>query len=366
MTHESLVNEDWTRVIARLGGAARLEASARETKAFVRRREIPDAVALLRLVLAYCLGERGLRSTAAWAASVGLADLSSVALFYRLRQCGDWFAVLVEGLLAAATPNASRGRLIRIIDGTSVSKAGPAARKKSELWRIHSAFDLPCERFGHFELTDQQEGETFDRIPVVKGEIRLADRAYLQPDRIAAVLEAGADVVIRAGWKNARWLDVKGRPLDLMAQLRAAKARGQIDRPIWIKRKGGASLAMRLVAVKKPADAAAEARRKARRDAQRESRAISKKTLEATDWVILVTSLATDEFSTEDVLALYRLRWRIELGFKRLKSLIGLKTPPGTNPRSARPYLLAHLLIILLLEPLVREFEDSPHWAQAA
>jgi DDE family transposase len=366
MTHESLVNEDWMRVVGRLGGAAQLEVSARETRAFVRRREIPDAVTLLRLMLAYCLGERGLRSTAAWAASVGLADLSSVALFYRLRQCGDWFAVLVESLLAAAAPKASRGRLIRIIDATTVPKAGPAARKKSELWRIHSAFDLPCERFGHFELTDQQEGETFDRIPVVEGEIRLADRAYLQPDRIAVVLEAGADVVIRAGWKNARWLDAKGRPLDLIAQLCAAKARGLIDRPIWIKRKGGAPLAMRLVAVRKPADAAAEARRKARRDAQRESRTISKKTLEAADWVILVTSLAPDEFSTEDVLALYRLRWRIELGFKRLKSLIGLKAPPGTDQRSAQPYLLAHLLIILLLEPLVREFEDSPHWAQAA
>ena len=124
---------------------------------------------------------------------------------------------------------------------------------------------------------------------------------------------------------------------------------------------------MRLVAVKKPAGAVAASRRKARRDAQDENRVISKETLEAADWgIILVTSLARDEFSTKDVLALYRLRWRIELGFKRLKSLIGLKTPPGTNPRSARPYLLAHLLIILLLEPLVREFEDSPHWAEAA
>jgi hypothetical protein len=364
MSHESLVNEDWTRVVSRLGGAAELEASARKTKAFVRRREIPDAVALLRLMLAYCLGERGLRSTATWAASVGLADLSSVALFYRLRQCGDWFGVLVDGLLAAATPKASRGRLIRIIDGTTVPKAGPAARKNSELWRIHSAFDLPYERFGHFELTDQREGETFDRIPVVKGEIRIADRAYLQPDRIATVIEAGADVLIRAGWKNARWLDAKGCPLDLMSQLRTA--RGRIDRRIWIKRKGGAALAVRLVAVRKPANAAAEARRKARRDAQDEGRAISKETLEAADWVILVTSLVPDEFSTEDVLALYRLRWRIELGFKRLKSLIRLKTPPGTDPRSAKPYLLAHLLVILLLEPLVREFEDSPRWAEAA
>jgi hypothetical protein len=55
---------------------------------------------------------------------------------------------------------------------------------------------------------------------------------------------------------------------------------------------------------------------------------------------------------------LEKLRW--------LKSLIGLKGPPGTDERSAKPYLLAHLLMILLLEPLVDELEDSPRWGLAA
>jgi len=366
MTHESLCNEDWNGVVARLGGAETLEKSARETKAFLRARAIECAVDLLRLILAYCLGERGLRSTAAWATSVGLVDISNVALLYRLRQCGDWLAMLVGQALAAAAPQASRGRLIRIIDATTVPKAGPAARKKSELWRIHSAFDLPRERFGHFELTDQQEGETLDRIPVLKGEIRLADRAYLQPDRMADVLDAGADFVIRSGWKSARWLNAQGRSIDLIALLRAGSAPGLIDRPIWISRKRGAPLALRLIAIKKPAEAAAAARRKARRNAQREGHQLSKRTLEAADWVILVTSLTPEEFSTADVLALYRLRWRIELAFKRLKSLLGLKGPPGFDERSARPYLLAHLLMILLLEPLIDELEDSPRLAEAA
>lgn len=366
MTHESLCNEDWNSVVTRLGGAETLENGARETKAFLRGRVIDNAVDLLRLILAYCLGEWGLRSTAAWATSVGLVDISNVALLYRLRQCGDWFALLVGQALVAAAPKASRGRLIRIIDATTVPKAGPAARKNSELWRIHSAFDLPRERFGHFELTDQQEGETLDRIPVVKGEIRLGDRAYLQPDRMADVLEAGADFVIRAGWKGARWVDANGDPIDLLATLRKATARGLVDRPIWIKRKGGPLLALRLVAIKKPAQACAAARRKARRDAQREARQLSQKTLEAADWVILVTSLTPEQFTTADVLALYRLRWRIELGFKRLKSLLGLRGPPGVDERSAKPYVLAHLLMILLLEPLIDELEDSPRLAEAA
>jgi len=125
-------------------------------------------------------------------------------------------------------------------------------------------------------------------------------------------------------------------------------------------------LGLRLVAIKKPAQAAEAAKRKARQAARIGRHQISKGTLAAAEWVILVTSLKPDSFLTADVLALYRLRWRIELGFKRLKSLIGLKGPPGTDERSARPYVLAHLLMILLLEPLIDEFEDSPRLPAAA
>jgi hypothetical protein len=363
MVDPSVLSRDWQSIVDRLGGPEVLGTSARETKAFVRARVIASAVDLLRLILAYCLGDRGLRSTAAWATSVGLADVSDVALLYRLRQCGGWLAFLVGQALNAGLPRASRGRLIRLIDATTVPKAGAAARGRNNLWRIHSAFELPSERFGFFELTDQHGGETLDRIPVVRGEIRIADRAYLQPDRMAAVLDAGADILVRAGWKNAGWLDAPGKPLDLLAVFRKASAHGVVDRPVLIARKGQPALSLRLVAIRKPAHATQAAQRKARREAQKGGHQISKGTLVAAGWVILVTSLKPKAFSTADILALYRLRWRIELGFKRLKTLVGLKGPPGIDERSARPYILAHLLFILLLEPIVDELEDSPHWA---
>jgi hypothetical protein len=366
MTHESLVTQDWASIVNRLGGAEVLSVSARETKAFLRPRLIRTATDLLRMIFAYCLGAGGLRSTAAWASAIGLVDLSNVALLYRLRQCGDWLTMLIGRTLASEAPQASRGRLIRIIDATAVPQAGAEAKKRNKLWRVHSAFDLPGERFGFFDLTDQKGGERFDRIPVVKGEIRIGDRAYMQPDRIASVLEDGGDALVRAGWKNARWLDSEGEPFDLIGEFRNMAEQGLIDRPIWIGRKHGAPLALRLVAIKKSPQAAEAARRKARRDAQREGYQLSKAALEAADWVILVTSLTPEEFSTADILALYRLRWRIELGFKRLKSLIGLKGPPGIDERSAKPFVLAHLLLILLLEPLIDELEDSPRWAAAA
>ena len=94
MTLASLMTRDWEEIVNRLGGAAALEAGARGTGALVRARVFKNAVDLLRMILAYCLGDKGLRSTAAWATSIGLVDVSNVALLYRLRRCGDWLAMV--------------------------------------------------------------------------------------------------------------------------------------------------------------------------------------------------------------------------------------------------------------------------------
>lgn len=361
MKRASLLNQDWCDVVDRLGGAEAIEASARASKAFRRARGLPGAVALLRLVLAYCLRQGGLRSTAVWASAIGLADISNVALLNRLRGCGDWLAALVGWLLATQAPAASRGRLVRLIDATAVPKAGVAARRGNGIWRVHSAFDLPAERFAGFAVSEEKGGERLDRIAVEPGEIRIADRAYMQPDRVARVLVAGGDVIVRCGWRNAAWLDATGAPFDLIAALCESAEPGLIDRSIGVRRRGNAPpLRLRLIAVKKSPQAAEAARRTARREAQKGGHQISRASLVAADWLILVTSLPQEAFAAADILALYRLRWRIELAFKRLKSLVGLKGPPGTGARSARPYVLAHLLMILLLEPLVDALEGSP------
>ena len=136
MTHDALVNRDWQNIVDRLGGAEALQASARSAGAFQRARVVANASDLLRLILTYCLGAGGLRSAVAWASAVGLADLSNVALLYRLRQCGDWLSLLIGRVLDAAAPEASRGRLIRIVDATTLPQAGTAAKRRNQVWRI--------------------------------------------------------------------------------------------------------------------------------------------------------------------------------------------------------------------------------------
>lgn len=363
MTHESLLNELWQTALTRLGGTAAIEASAREMGAFLRARGVGCATDLLRLVLAYCLGGMGLRSTSAWAASAGLADLSNVALLKRLRKSGAWMEHLVGTLLVAGAVPAAGGRRIRLLDGTTVPKAGKDSKKNNSLWRLHCTFDLPAERFSFIELTDEKGGERLDRTPFAKGDIAIADRGYLHPDPMAHVLEQGADIIVRAGWKGARWLDGKGKLFDILAALKDAECAGVLDRPIWIARKKATPLALRLIAFRKPPEAAEASRAKARRAAQREGNVISEGTLAAAEWVILVTSLDAKAFPATRIGELYRARWRIEMAFKRLKSLIGLSAPPGEDPEIAKTWILAHLLMVLLLEPHTSAPGISPRMA---
>ena len=361
--HESLLSELWQTVLTRLGGTAAIESSGREMGAFQRARAVDCATDLLRLILAYCLGGVGLRSTSAWAASVGLADLSNVALLKRLRNCGAWMEHLVEQLLRPEMRPATGGRRIRLLDGTTVPKAGKDSRKNSGLWRLHCAFDLPAERFSFIELTDEKGGERLDRMPVMEGDIVIADRGFLHPDPLAHILAQGADLIVRAGWKGARWLDGRGQPFDMLAALTAAESAGVLDCPIGIRRKKAASLSLRLVAFRLPTVKAEEARARARRAAEREGYAVSGGTLAAAGWIILVTSLDASAVSAKEIGELYRARWRIEMAFKRLKSLIGLAAPPNEDPQMAKVWILAHLLMALLLEPHTSAPELSPRMA---
>jgi hypothetical protein len=336
MTHESLLNELWQTALTRLGGMAAVEASAREMRAFSRARGVTRATGLLRLMLAYGLGGMGLRPTSAWAASAGLADLSSVALRMRLRKCGPWMEHRAGPLPGGAAMPAAGSRRIRLPDGTTVPKAGKEAKKNNGLWRLPCAFDLPSERFGFIELTDEMGGERLDRATFANGDIAIADRGFMHPDPLAHVLEQGADIAVRAGWKGARWLGRNGKPFDILAALAAAGRAGVPGRPIWIARKKAPALALRLVGFRKPPEAAGAA--------QREGHAISGGPLAAAEWVILVTSPGAKEFPAARIGELCRARWRIEMAFKRLKSLIGLSAPPGEDPDIAKTWILAHLM----------------------
>jgi len=77
-------------------------------------------------------------------------------------------------------------------------------------------------------------------------------------------------------------------------------------------------------------------------------------------WIL--TTLNSDELPTIGVLALYRLRWQIELLFKRLKSLLHLDTLPSRQGPTAKSWMLARLIAAALAQRLVQPSGPLSPW----
>ncbi|WP_165982913.1 transposase [Dankookia rubra] len=115
--------------------------------------------------------------------------------------------------------------------------------------------------------------------------------------------------------------------------------------------RGKAAFPARLVVLRlAPVAAARETKAQHRRQNRcRSHRPLRPMTVQATGYLMLVTSLPA-EVPAADVLEAYRLRWQVELAFKRIKSLLGIGRLPVRSEALARSWLFAHLIMALLIE----------------
>jgi Transposase DDE domain len=360
MSYSLLEVGGWSRLQTRLGGPRALAASARHHKAFLRARGVPDPGTLVRLAMMYGPGGQSLRLAAALAEAEGLAELSDVALQNRLKKAADWLEALCQDYLhevAAELAPEQTGDVLRLIDASVISGPGGKA------WRLHLCYAPGKARIVQACLTSMQNGERLDRVPIQAGELRAGDRGYPQPDGLRETRDAGADVLVRLTWNSLHLLDSTHRPLDWQRVFRRAQRDGTLDMPVLVSKSRGrfTPLPLRLVMLRKPPQAAMKARVKARRQNQKDSRhRINPLTLAAADFLILLTSLDTKDFPVHRLGGLYRLRWQVELAFKRLKSLLHMDALRAKHPDLARAWLYAHLLFALLVEEAVAELRVRP------
>lgn len=361
----SIQEQDWPGVAGRIGQAIDLETSARAFGVLERKRKIRSGSDLLRLALAYGPGGQSLRQTAAWAELQQVAWLSDVALMYRIRDAADWLGAITGRMLsgreepAPAPASASAlGLRLRVIDGSVISAPGKGPR-----FRLHAVYDLAQERFSGLELTGARKAEALERSAIGPGELVMGDRVYARPGGLHHVAEAGGEYLVRVGSRSLTLALADGRPFDLAQVLDRSDQDGVCDLEILVldgrdhERK---PLAARLVVLKKPPEAASKARKHSLRQSQRGGHANDPLSLRAAEHLMLVTSLGPERASPDQLAGLYRLRWRIELAFKRLKSLLHLDRLPAKDKNLARAWIFAHLIVALLVEDLSPEFRDSP------
>ena len=361
----SVLTDQFSDLLQRLPAGLDLDRLALETKAIQRKRELGDGVSLLRIALARGPGGLSLRQTAAWASMLGIAKLSNPGVKYRLNQATDFLATLVERLLAAKTSGAALcwpDRFLRLADGTSIRQPG----SKGTDWRVHGVFDLGRGGFSHLELTDKHGAETLERGAPLAGEIRLGDRNYARAAvlrRFLAESANTADFIVRVGWNALQLRSQTGELFDLIGYLRdlpADAAAHEVSLHAAAGR-GETALALRLIVLRKPPAATEATRMALRRAAVKKGRQLDPRSLIAAEFMILATSLPSQGYAAPAVLAVYRLRWQIELAFKRLKSLLHIDRLPTWTEKGSRSWLYAHLILALLCDDLSQDFlESSP------
>ena len=109
----------------------------------------------------------------------------------------------------------------------------------------------------------------------------------------------------------------------------------------------------RVCAIRKTEEAIRLAPDGIRKDAARKGRQVHPRTLEFACYVIVFTTFPDAGFPGAEVQEWYRLRWQVELVFKRFKSLAGLGHLPMRDDDSAKAWRCGKLLTALPVEKLI-------------
>ena len=354
--------EDWELLKSFFPGNWR--ALARETGALKGLRKDKSEENLLRVLLLHLGCGHSLRETVLRARRAGLAELSDVALLKRVRKSGEWLRRLcVELFREGERRDLPAGGLeARLMDATTVKEPG----KSGSLWRLHYAVRLPSLSCDFFKLTGTEgpgSGESLTQFPIRAGDLVLADRAYSLAPGIVHVAAAGGYVTVRVNTRALVLATPAGEPLDLLARVGSLRRVDQVGS--WEARaveREGATVLGRVCAVRKSQEAIRQAHRKIHRVASRKGKQVKPETLEFARFVIVFTTFPEAEFSAREVLEWYRVRWQVELVFKRFKSLAQLGHLPKHDADSARAWLYGKLFMALLVEKIIRHAESVSPW----
>jgi hypothetical protein len=352
---KNVIEDDWKYLCQFLPD--NLSELAKTTGAVERWRNLKNGEELLRLILAYAMEDLSLRSTAAWSTQTAL-ELKDTSVLHRLRKAPP----LLERVLAHLLNHRLRaepapGPEFRINDATVLSMPGSEGTD----WRLHAVYDPAHCRLRRVEITDHQGGERLDRDRPQAGDIVCGERGLAHARGIHALSEAGAYVLLRMHWQNIRLLDAQGQPVDMEETLKRADA-GDTGTSVYVPLDGKVPVPARLLVRPLPTQAASRNRQRLRRNAAKKGRTPSATALRLAGYFCVLHTLPEALASDDVVLELYRIRWQIEMFFKRCKSLLHFDQLRAFDPDLVRTYCLAKLIEVALIQCLHEEAMAFSPW----
>jgi Transposase DDE domain len=291
------------------------------TKQSLFERMSPKAVGFLQAVLEALLGTLATAPTSVPAALQGFGR------------------VLVQDSTTLQLPE----KLTRFFPGASNQKGAQGA-----LLKIQACYDLLSQSFVCFSLSSYRRNDQAaspEVLPLVRaGDLILRDLGCFVLEVFQQIALANAFFLSRLRVGVRLWEADGGTPVNLLRRLRSCP--GHFEGQFCL---GKEKLLVRVVAIRMPAQVAAQRRRKARQNRDRRS-APSAQRLALLGWAIFITNVPATRLSAKAVAAVYGLRWRIETIFKAWKSYFALTEVPASSKSQVEALIYAKLIFITLFQ----------------
>ena len=341
--------EDWPMLTKLLPAGWEDQARILGALKFSRQLNGPDN--LLRILLMYFSDGCSMRETVARARAGDLANISDVGLLKRINKSGEWLRWMSERLIhetpvSAMKCSALEGRRLLAVDGSVVREPGAI----TAVWRLHYTMDIDTLSCQEMQITSTRVGESLTRFAVRQGDVIIADRGFANRRGVNHILDHGGDVLVRMNLCSLPLQDEHGAPFVQLPNLRTLQAGQTGEWPATLQGTKGA-LAVRVCAYRKTDEQCIESERKYRQYINKKQQKFNADTLEASAYVVVVTTL--NSLDAAGILALYRHRWQVELAFKRMKSLLGFGHLKKKDAEGAKAWLQGKLFVACLIERLI-------------
>jgi hypothetical protein len=207
--------------------------------------------------------------------------------------------------------------------------------------RIQALYELISRRLIGFSIDPYSKNDlsAAPELDLQPGDLVLRDRGYLTFDEVRRHRAAGADCIYRHKTGMHYLAPETLAPIDLPAMLRQ---HGALDMEVLLNNPDRTRV--RMIAAPIDQESANVRRMKARKDTKGHNP--SHAVLELMDWSIFITTIPAAEADFERILAIYGLRWRIEIIFKAWKSHMNFHRLHRVSKRQMSILLKARLLLI--------------------
>jgi hypothetical protein len=210
--------------------------------------------------------------------------------------------------------------------------------------RIQGVYDLLSGKFLQFSIDPYSKNDqaAAPDMNIHPGDLSLRDRAYYSASEIKRHKDNKADCIYRHK-SNGFYLDPSsGKPIRLLELL---ERYGTLDIEACLNNKEHTRV--RLIAAPVSVEVADNRRRRAKRETKGHNP--SKEILKLMGWTIFITTIPASQANFNQILKIYRLRWRIEIIFKIWKSYLHFSRIHNVSNMQFQLLMTARLIMIILL-----------------